>query len=644
MEKEQNGDLRKAIWNFALMDKVKNKTNFGKAIRPFLSTYFSDINEDLRMLDQAFCKDMLRHNHENSLSSYLEKLNEAAALLRTDIEQIQADEKDPERIDSLEREILKYELERKDKTIFLLGKIGAGKSTFINRFFKISLKKRNLHDKIIHIYVDLLAGSPDFKALEKEVELRVLDFLHENYNHLKLFEWETELEIFSDKINKWKKGSLKPIYENKPGKFEETIADKIEEIKKDKGLHIKFIFQYLIKAKNCIPCIIIDNTDQFDVELQKNVIWLAFHKAEWTKGVIVVNLRGGTFLSLHDEILNSYKDIYSKIYEFEPPRFCSILNSRIDYLFSRLEDSKLTFEEGDLKITIENLKDFLSVIFNTLIDIKDREHFSFNSLSNLNVRESLAYLRDILTSGHVPVFDFIVLYKSNDRTFIPYHYIIKAIMLGDFRYYKESRSFVKNIFDIGDRYQNISILLPYRILSYLAKNTRISPKRMIRAKYLLDDFSDIGYDRKQTAYILERLFKKGLFYTWQFRNDSIIEEKDDLYISHRGKYYYEYLIYKFEYIQNVIEDTLLPGNLNIFLIEEEDDLQLKIRHVKAFFDYLKKIEDGENNVLSHNPKYDFKEDVLTNKMSREISNSLTNISHRYNLRNVNLSWFQPKGN
>ena len=114
-----NRNRRKAIWKFAHMDTKVENTQFGEAIKPFLERYFSSIEHDQNMLDKAFCKDMLRPRHADTLSSYLEKLNEAARQLNMDVTQLQMQEGGEHQIDDLEKEILEYRLQRKDKTIFL---------------------------------------------------------------------------------------------------------------------------------------------------------------------------------------------------------------------------------------------------------------------------------------------------------------------------------------------------------------------------------------------------------------------------------------------------------------------------------------------------------------------------------------------
>jgi hypothetical protein len=634
--------FKKAIKVRDLVTKRIDPNPLGEAIEDLVSMYFADIVRDPELLEKVFVMDSHRSRYLLKFFVYFQRLRDVLKNSPKGIQDLSLKAGSRNAMDVMQKEISEYRKHRKDKVLILLGRIGCGKSTFIRRFFEIELKQRGNANDIVYIYIDLLSSRRGKKVdFENEIETQILRVLRHKYESLNLFSWDTELLIFPELVEQLRSSSGSPKIVNRK-QYRRRLTESFDQVKTDKGNYINFIFRYLINDLKLLPCIIIDNVDNLDVTQQKEILSLAFHKAEWTKGVVIVTLRGGTFMSLYDDWLNSYSNIWTKVYHLEPPNFTDVLTKRINYLLEKLEGSTVSFPYENVTFTVNDVKPLMKLVINTVAPSREARYHIVEAVSNHNLREAFDVLIDITTSGHIPIIEFVRAHIDGKQARIPYHCIINAIMLSNFCYYLESRSHIKNIFDYDPVTGiNPNILLPYRVLSYMHALTRESG-RMRRMSEILEDFSVIGYSGNHVDIALRRLFDKKLIFTWQYNaNPSSIKPDHDCFISDRGIFYYEHLIYCFQYIQKVIEDTYLPEYLEISLVQEPDDLVIKIEHVKRFYKYLKEVEEEELGRLKDIKDYRVSSDRITKKIANQLLLDLRAIAVRHSL-NLDLRWLRLK--
>jgi len=161
---------------------------------------------------------------------------------------------------------------QRNELVLLVGTKGAGKTTFIDRFFDDILPRKIMEDCVV-VRLDLSHSdgrSDQMRTWLNEHFLIALEkaaFLngHPTYDEI--------VGMCMGEYKRWSEGHKKHLYETDKLRFKDQFGEHIEKYFRQDRPHeyIIHLLFHIVKNHKKIPCIIFDNADHFDVTFQETV-------------------------------------------------------------------------------------------------------------------------------------------------------------------------------------------------------------------------------------------------------------------------------------------------------------------------------------------------------------------------------------
>lgn len=469
--------------------------------------------------------------------------------------------------------IFQQELEktRKDSVgdlIVLLGGIGAGKSTFLNRFFKLLLKDR---ENLLWFYIDFRQSSVDANTIEDFILSKIKD------------KWKNEyLKIFIGILND----------------YGFTVDEN------DKKKYFVSLFNLLHKLGFSIS-LVIDNVDQHDTNFQEKIFIEANHLKETLKTLTIIALRESTFMiSSSMGVFDAYT--FPK-FHIASPNFLTVIIKRIEFTLKKLEQKDPGFFPDLNASDRDNIVKYFKILVASLSRSNQQSTMIVNFIDSIsvgNMRDALEMYSNFIISGNTNIDEIFTKYEQSKSYQIAYHQFIKAIILGEHKFYSQDNSKIMNVFDfdysLGD-----SHFTQLRILKYLEdnlnKSTRIGRGYVLINK-LVQEADNVSINK---SIIIDSLLRLARFNLIEFDNQSKdrVTTAEYVKITYSGKYYLNFLIYEFVYLDSVFIDTPLSDQKlvqDLKRLVNEVDLGTRLKRTRMFVDYLVEAEETE---FKERPEY-----------------------------------------
>lgn len=480
------------------------------------------------------------------------------------------------------------------EVILLLGRVGSGKTTFVNHFLRIDLKDTFKS----HFLVTL-----DFRLLEKGQDIRrfFYDTLRAVLSKNDLF---TSLsakhlrKIYASEIKELSMGPLATLARQNSKRFEEKIADFLLEKYNDVESYFVRTLRYLADKQNVRCILVLDNVDQLDSTLQQEIFTFAHSVAGNTHALTLLTMWEETFLrSKAGGALAAYQPM---AYILPPTSVVDIISRRLEYILQNLQDKGM----GQLLLPnislLQDVRDFLKLQRQSLLHNKRKTRFFLESIAMGNLRRAMDDYSLFLTSGHTDAGKMLSISRADEFYDVPLHEFIKSIGLGDQRSYQSNLSRVLNLYSISDE-SRPSHFTKLRLLEYLYfHRTRTSfayglgfvPTETIRR-----EFNRIGTSDTDISEALKLLGAHALVENdiYDFREVSAAYR-----ITPAGRYYMRYLAGRFSYLDLVFQDTPISDATTFDILKRlitSKDLDDRFQRVTAFLHYLNVEEEREYPVI-----------------------------------------------
>jgi hypothetical protein len=365
--------------------------------------------------------------------------------------------------------------------------------------------------------------------------------------------------------------------------------------------------------------LIIDNADQFELHIQRDVFLLAQSINKKAKCAVVLSLREGYYYEWRNK--PPFDAFINNVYHVTAPPYREVLQKRIDYALKNFElsgQSSGSHGPGTFHIDNESIVHFLKGLKNSLFIEDNSEMLQYLEETNYpNLREGLKSFRDFLLSGYTEVANYVMRHKFNPENTrsIPFWEFLKAIALLNKRYYSSEKSGVSNIFSPAKG--NKSVFIKYKILVFLyskIENLGQSEKFILTTE-LIEQFELDGYRELELKQELNELLKFKLIETddqlSDIESNQSIENHKNLSISLKGKYYITNLVYRFAYMELALQDTPIFSKKHFEkikstfpVVKEDGKRNLKGRYYNMldFLDYLEyqEYKENANNLITSN--------------------------------------------
>jgi len=495
--------------------------------RNFFSTISGD---DSDMLEKCFVESKESRAADESLDKITRHL-----LNRIDIVK-------SERGMELEDEIRSAIELKKGEFVLIIGNKGAGKSTFINRFFKLVLDKQ-LRNNCLVIRVDL-ANSDGNQAtisdwltdkLKVELERNLFKDDYPTYDDLQ--------GVFFSEYKRWSDGEYKPLYQRDKEAFKEKFGGLISDfIAKTPHEYVRKLLKNSILSRKLMPCIVFDNTDHFPQSFQESVFQFAQSIYRECFSFIICPITDRTVWQLSKSgPLQSYdhRDFYLPV-----PSTKEVLTKRVEFIKEKAQEnaetSKEYFTKKGIRLSIPDVKAFaLSV--EAIFVKEDYVGRLVGWLANFDIRRGLQIAQKIITSPIIDVSELVKAYAIGQEFRPQGVNIKKAILLGDYNhFYQKDSSFILNLFDIGSNTAT-SPLLRLSVLRLLidAYSETLDQEKIYRSvEDLLNYFEPTMVSRTLVKENLKALLDYRLIEPYD-PTDTNIYESQRLKITQCGRIHYE---------------------------------------------------------------------------------------------------------
>lgn len=493
---------------------------FHKALRPAGSAHFlpngdlaSDIDkmmssffqrltgdEDPEMLGLCFVETAESNHADRRLAKIAEDIIDRISTLDTG--------KGTELTNLIER----VQQSKRHEFVLIVGTKGAGKSTFITRFFDIVLP-RALAAKCTVIRIDLKNSTGDSANVVGWLDESLL---REAENALFPEGPEfSEIEgMFFDEYQRLRKGAWSALYRSNKDDFQTRFGDLIEGVRANRPHeYIQGLIRHVVNNRKALPVIVFDNADHFDIDYQQRVYQYARSIYEKSLCLVILPITDRTSwqLSKHGA-LQSFD--HEALFLPAPPTG-DIIRKRVSFIESRVEMGRtrpddLYFVERGIYLRLDDVAAFARGLQRIFIESRDVSRW-IGDLANHDVRRTLNLIRAFIGSPHLRVADLVSAYASGSAIEIPRWRTERAIIRLHYDIYPVAQhDFIQNVFSLNGDLPTTP-LLGVRLLQLLSDiPEREHEGAVIDVSEILGYFSGMNIEDRAVLLWLDALLKTGL--------------------------------------------------------------------------------------------------------------------------------------
>jgi hypothetical protein len=334
--------------------------------------------------------------------------------------------------------------------VLIVGNKGAGKSTFIDRFFKLVLA-RNLRERCAVLRADLAAATQDEALVEPWLTERLIDQLENRLFDAGLPDYDDLQGMYYAEYNGWKVGELKFLYEKDRNEFKITFGNWMREQRgADRYGYLVRLLKTANAQRHLLPCIIFDNADQFPQPFQERVFQYGYSLFRSATSFIIVPVTDRTIWQLSKA--GPFQSYATKSFYLPIPPTKEILERRVAYLRKRAEESKNDggsyFLSRGIRVSLPNIAAFAATVEEVFVK-RDFVSRRISWLSNLDLRRSLELMQRMITSPSLRIEQLVNAYVTGHDPQLNDGRITRALVVGNHRYFDDSSNgFVQNIFAV----------------------------------------------------------------------------------------------------------------------------------------------------------------------------------------------------
>lgn len=436
--------------------------------------------------------------------------------------------------------IHKVQVTHNNEFVLLVGTKGAGKSTFIDRFFA-SVLAPEIRGECVLVDVDMkkCSGS-EHRVIEwlddtllNKMERAIYEDADPDYDELRGMFW--------DEYQRWSKGTYKHLYESNREEFRIEFGRHLERMRHEKPHdYICRLMRHVVNNRKKAPCLIFDNADHFPIEFQERVYQYAQSLYESSTCLIIMPITDKTSWQLSRQgAMQSFESVISLFLPTPSPK--RVLEQRIKYLENKSTDEDEERGRGyflgqGIQLELTHLKAFTRCLQHVFLETGQTSRW-VGSLSNHDIRRSLELTRSIMASPYIKVEELLTLYITKDATTIPEYDIQRAIIRGNYNFYPvDSNQFVQNIYSLRTEI-GTSPLLGLRILTalYDAHHREVQgTESFVAVSQIFDYFQATTIERRVVSLWLDAMLKTGLCLSYDPTHTSI-EQVQKVEISPAGR-------------------------------------------------------------------------------------------------------------
>jgi|GEM_PF-749712 len=416
---------------------------------------------------------------------------------------------------------------KKNELALLVGTKGAGKTTFIERFFADVLPKAIRNDCII-VRVDLSKSGSNAATVIRWLDEHFLETAESAAFPRGAPSYEEIQGMFFSEYKRWSEGHARHLYETNKTQFKIDFGRHIETLRRDRPhKYITHLLFRIVQAHAKVPCLVFDNADHFDVPFQEEVFKYAHSLCLESVSLVIVPITDTTSWQLAKQ--GPIQSFYTDSFFLPTPPTELVLRRRIEYIEKRTAEEKPEVGKGyfftkGIQLEIGNIRAFAACLQTVFLNTGQVADW-IGRLANHDIRRSLQLTREIVASPHVRVADLLKAYVAKDTLSIDVDDIKMAIIRGKYDIYCHTvQSFVQNVYDVTPEFETTP-LLSLRILSLLEsawEGNSENESRYVFVDEIGEYFHAMNIEPRVTRACLDTMLKRGLCLSYDPTTDGIV--------------------------------------------------------------------------------------------------------------------------
>jgi hypothetical protein len=292
------------------------------------------------------------------------------------------------------------------RPIILLGDVGVGKTTFIQRL--VNIEAEEVFENSFNLYIDF-GSSTTLSQLSA--------FVVEEANRQLLNEYQVDIEeasfveaVHHSALKRFDKGVVGKLREIDADAYQKARLDFLQRCVEDRPEHLRASLEHLRATWRRQVVIFLDNVDQRSAADQEEVFLIANEIAQSWPATVFVTLRPETFYgSSRKGALSGYQP---RVFTIAPPRADVMLQKRVRFVLKQLADTgRLGSFPIGVTVNSESLVEFLKVLDDNFHTNEDLLAL-IDNLAGGNMRLALRFVTDFIGSGHVDTRKILEAYRT----------------------------------------------------------------------------------------------------------------------------------------------------------------------------------------------------------------------------------------
>jgi GTPase SAR1 family protein len=535
--------------------------SFANDLTPILRKYFDP--DDAAISEEILRQAYVSSNEVTEYESTLRALLKERIPNQRDVTPVDTSKRHAEKFDEALKKAVRDKREVPDPLILIVGGVGAGKSMFLDRYFRY-LVPEELTETLIQLKVNFNKATDSLDGVETWICKEICNAFEEKFGES--FHDNANLKrYFASDINALERGPLDEL-KAYPDKAAELRANKLLEWHSDPQKLAFSAIRFHSAARDVPVVVTFDNVDRRDRDQQLKV----FQTVQWFKA----QARCMCILSLRDETFDAFRnqpplDAFLKPFAFRitAPRFVNVIKKRlqlaIEFLGTRA-NTKLTYElKNGMKIEYPatNLGRYLLALYVSVFDQSRKIGLILEAISGRDTRRGLEMFTEILRSGYFPEELIFSITEGKGRS-VPEWLIIRILMRTSYRFFSSRRGYIANILDFDENGKSGNCFLAAEILEYLAQRRKqvfaFSIEGYLQVESIMEPMAGFGYAREDVLSCMSRLLERGLIVA-DHQKLKGLAATDYVKITASGYYHLRFLSTRWEYLSNIAFDTPLLG-------------------------------------------------------------------------------------
>jgi GTPase SAR1 family protein len=441
--------------------------------------------------------------------------------------------------------------------MLIVGTVGAGKSTFIDRLREHSLPKE-VRDKTVWVHLDMNNAPISRDQIYNWLRQEIVKGCQVAYPDLDFDELGTMKRVYSVEINR-----IVKMYSGKLSA--EKLGETLERLESD--LHAKALAycRFCSTERGKLLIVVLDNCDKRTRDEQL----LMFEAAQWLrrefKTLVVLPLREETFDNHRDEppLDTALKDL---VFRIEPAPFHSVLVKRIQLTLDAIDKGqakthKFSLPNGfTVQYSASDQAYFLSSIVRSIFMHDYQVRRLIVGLSGRNLRKALEIFLQFCNSGHIGEDHIVRIIQSEGSYVLPLDLVVRVLVRMDKRFYDDEHSFIRNLFSLEPQDARPTHLTRLLIVRWLferwEQNGPSGLKGYFPIRDLVAELNLHGVDKGVAMREIEALARAQCVLTENLVTKDLTPE-DLVRLGPAGFVHLE-LVGNLSYLAAVAEDTYFP--------------------------------------------------------------------------------------